>query len=336
MGSLWPEGHSPGPMILTITLHPALDKIVRTPRLRPNDAARVTIVMEYGGGKGNNVARALHRLGVPVLALGFQGGHIGEELMRRFAEEGIRTDFVSCRAPTRTSLMIIEEETGHTYSLYEPGQAVETDELERFRNRVLNRFPEGKMVLFCGTARTPELAALNAELIHAAQQRGLRCGVDSSGLALRESIRARPYLVKVNRDELSEWCECPLDDLSSQLQAMHELHQMGVSLVALSRGAEGLLITDGQTWLEGKLPMDKVINVMGCGDSLLAGMASALLDGLDLEGILRRGVACGAANTQVIGSGFIDPALVRQLEPRVDVQMIAFHSSQNTCESGRN
>ncbi len=314
-------------MILTITLHPALDKIVRTPRLRPNDSARVNIVMEYGGGKGNNVARALHRLGVPVLAMGFQGGHIGETLIQRFAEEGIRTDFLMCRAPTRTSLMIIEEETGHTYSFYEPGQVVEADERERFRNRVLNRLSSAKMVLFCGTARTPELAALNSELIHAAQQRGLRCGLDSSGLALREGIRARPYLVKVNREELSEFFDRSLDDLPAQLMAMHELNRMGISLIALSRGAEGLLITDGKVWLEGRLSMDGVINVMGCGDSLLAGVASAILEGLDLEGIVRRGVACGAANTQVIGSGFIDPALVRQLEHRVAVQAVHFPSS---------
>jgi 1-phosphofructokinase family hexose kinase len=310
-------------VILTVTIHPALDKVVRVPRLLPGDAVRASVEMVYGGGKGNNVARALNRLGIPVTATGFQGGYTGQSLIAKFAEEGIRVSFVTCRAPTRSSVMIIEEETMRTYSIYEPGQTVEADELENFRAHFYSLLEGVSLVLFCGSAQTPELAALYFELIHAAQKRGIHCALDSSGLALREGIKAKPYLLKVNHNELAELTGYPLTTLDNQINAMLEIHHNGIHLVALTRGQDGLLLTDGQTILAGTLRMNKVVNVMGCGDSLLAGMASVMLDRKDdLEMIVRRGVACGAANTQFIGAGFIDPLLVQQLESQVDVHRI--------------
>jgi len=309
-------------LILTVTIHPALDKIVRLPRLRSNDAVRARIEMVYGGGKGNNAARALSRLGMPVTATGFQGGYIGDLLIKQFAEEGVRTDFIICRAPTRTSLMVVEEETNQTYAIYEPGQIVEPDELEKFRNHFLYLLNNASLVLFCGSGQTPELAALHFELIEAAEKRGVPCGLDSSGSALREGVKARPHLLKVNRDELAELVGHPLTTRDDQVRAMLDMHNGGIQLVALSRGREGLLITDGKTCMEGLLIMENVVNVMGCGDSLLAGMASVMSRSGDLESITRKGVACGAANTQVIGAGFLDPGLVQQLEAQVDLRQI--------------
>lgn len=309
-------------MILTVTIHPALDKIIRLPRLRPNDAVRARIEMVYGGGKGNNAARALTRLGVPVIATGFQGGYTGDLLIQQFASEGVHTDFMICRAPTRTSLMIVEEETGQTYAIYEPGQKVEADELEKFRNHFIHLLDNAKLVLFCGSGQTSELAALHFDLIQSAEKRGIPCGLDSSGISLREGARAKPRLLKVNRDELAELVGHPLVSRQDQVQAMLEMHRSGIKWVALSRGREGLLVTDGSTCLEGVLVMENVVNVMGCGDSLLAGMASMMLENGNLESVARRGVACGAANTQVIGAGFIDPALVQQLEAQVILRKV--------------
>jgi fructose-1-phosphate kinase PfkB-like protein len=82
--------------ILTITLHPAIDKVVQTGRVIPNEISRIRVTMMYGGGKGNNVARALTRLDVPVIASGFQGRHSGEFITQELEKEGIRTDFVIC------------------------------------------------------------------------------------------------------------------------------------------------------------------------------------------------------------------------------------------------
>lgn len=309
---------------MTVTLHPALDKILRVQKLRSNDIARATIEMQYGGGKGNNAARALHNLGTDVIATGYQGGNIGEWIIEHFASEGVRTDFVRCAAGTRTSLMLIEEETNDTFAIYEPGQLVTAEEMELLKAHFITLLPHTSMALFCGSAQTPALAELVKELITLAEARGVKCALDGSGLALKEGVIAKPSLLKVNREELAELVEHPLTDETDQVKAMLEMRDRGISIVALTRGKGGLLITDGREFLEGILVMENVVNVMGCGDSTLAGMAKGISENASLEQIARLAVACGAANTQVIGAGFISPNLVQELTTQVSIRRLNF------------
>ena len=309
-------------MILTVTLHPALDKILRLQKLRSNDIARATVEMQYGGGKGNNAARALHALGAPVVATGYQGGNVGQWLIEVFASEGIRTDFVMTAAPTRTSLMLIEEATGDTFAIYEPGQAVTDGEIAQLREKFASLLPQAEMALFCGSAQTPALAALVKELINTAQAAGVPCALDGSGLALKEGVQAKPSLLKVNREELAELVDHPLHDEADQTQAMLEMRRRGIKIVALTRGKAGLLITDGQEFIEAMLVMDYVVNVMGCGDSTIAGMAMAITQKGSLEEVARLATACGAANTQVIGAGFISAHLVHSLKTSVSIRRL--------------
>ncbi|KPL82062.1 hypothetical protein SE15_13175 [Thermanaerothrix daxensis] len=309
-------------MILTVTFHPALDRILAAHQLRPDAVNRVQVVREYGGGKGNNVARALHRLGAPVLAFGFQGGWTGRIARRAFKREGVPTQFVSCRASTRISTLLIENATGHGYTLYEPGQAVSEKEMRKLKAQFLQLIGGFQIALFCGSAQSPALARLLADMISEAKQRGVVCVLDSSGQALREGIQAQPFMVKVNREELEEWLGETLETPAQLIEALLRVHRLGIALVAVTQGEDGLMVTDGKTLWQGSLKMNTVINVMGCGDSLLAGMTYALMNGLRLPEIVRWGVACGAANTQVLGAGFIHRADVEALLPQVQLTHI--------------
>jgi len=305
--------------VVTVTFHPALDKVLRVTRLRPNEVNRVRVEQLYAGGKGNNVARALTRLGVKVTAAGFQGGYTGEFCARSLEAEGIPTAFTTCRALTRTSQLLFETETQAVYPIYEPGQQVEPDEVEALLATVDGLLEPGGLCLLCGTALIPEAYA---RLVALAHERGTRCWVDSSGAALRHSLAARPDLVKVNAHELAEAVGYALNDGAAQRRALAEVHTGGVPIVGVSLGANGLLATDGQTVWHGSLSMSNVVNTVGCGDSLLAGLARATFQGAGLPEMVRWGVACGAANTQVVGAGFIERDMVEQLLPRVNVRLL--------------
>jgi len=308
--------------ILTVTPNPAVDKVLRVSQLKPGEATRATVQALYGGGKGNNAARALVRLGAAVIATGFQGGHTGALAIERLTAEGIQTEFVLCAEPTRTSLLIYEEASGAVYALYEPGQPVTAEEMAAVRERVQRLLPRVSWCLLCGSGQTDAVAALFGAIVAQARAYGVPCLLDSSGAALRAGIAATPFGVKVNLDELSEYVGYALTEPAAQLQALQDLHARGISLVALSRGPNGLLATDGVEAWEGMLVMERVVNVVGCGDSLLAGMAYALSQGADLPTVVRWGVACGAANTQVIGAGFIRREQVERLLPAVTLKRV--------------
>lgn len=308
--------------ILTVTLHPALDKVLVIQKLNPNGINRAQVALLYGGGKGNNSARALVRLGIPVISTGFQGGHIGEYAAEKLAAEGIQTAFVFCKAETRTSTLVQEEETGNTFALYEPGQTNDEAEIAELLATFDSLLDSVSLCLLCGSGQTPLLAPVYASMIRQAQAKGVRCLLDSSGEALRLGIDARPTMVKVNQEELSEYFHRPLGNLQDQLEAILELQSHGIQFVALSRGKEGMIATDGFKVWEAMLTMDRVINVVGCGDSLLAGVAKSLLNNEPLQECVRWGVACGTANTQVRGAGHIDNTLVNQILPMVQLRQI--------------
>ena len=308
--------------VLCVTLHPAIDKAVRVKRLVPDEIARATIAMIYGGGKGNNVARALTHLKVPVIATGYQGGYSGKFITGELRKEGIRTEFVECKADTRTSMLIQEDDTGYTYAIYEPGQKVEEDEIEALIQKFEQLLPETSLCLLCGSGQTDSLAKVYGRMITLAREKGVHSLIDSSGPALEYGIKAVPYMVKVNQHELGTYLGRALDNLEKQVDAILELQKIGIAFVALSRGPEGMIATDGKEVWSGKVEVKRVINTVGCGDSLLAGISKGLLDHMVLPDLIRWGISCGSANTQVRGAGFIEIETVCKLIDKAKITQL--------------
>ena len=90
-------------MILTVTINPCVDKSIFIDRLKVGGFNHGTEWSDVAGGKGNNAARVLKRLGVPVKALVLVGGATGkrmEQLLRD--EDGLDLALVWADSPTRT------------------------------------------------------------------------------------------------------------------------------------------------------------------------------------------------------------------------------------------
>lgn len=70
------------PLILTITLNPALDKLVAVPALRAGEANRVELLSTQPAGKGVDVAKVLRDMGGPGLRDRVPGRRGGQRLQR--------------------------------------------------------------------------------------------------------------------------------------------------------------------------------------------------------------------------------------------------------------
>jgi len=65
--------------VLAVALNAAIDTTLTIPEpLTPGETHKAKSVLKLPGGKGINVARALHTLGVPVRVTGLVGGPAGE------------------------------------------------------------------------------------------------------------------------------------------------------------------------------------------------------------------------------------------------------------------
>ena len=82
------------------------------------------------GGKGINVARALKRLEVPVVATGLAGGLTGTRIVEELTAEAILNDFVRIGDESRTSTAVVDPTASAYTEINEWGPHVEPEELE--------------------------------------------------------------------------------------------------------------------------------------------------------------------------------------------------------------
>jgi len=308
--------------VLTVTLHPALDRLIQVDRLSPGEPVSAETLMAYAGGKGINAARVLRRLGIHVLVTGFQGGKTGEICIDRLQIEGIQTSFIRCEQPTRITTVVYESRSGNFYPIYEPRQLVSQDEIESLMAHLEALIQKFDLCLLCGAGSGPGAERIYAWMIERAAEKQVPCLLDSSGASLTNGVKVRPFLVKINQQELAEIKGKPLNQIGEQVDALKTMVDLGVKIAAVSSAEKGMLATDGSRVIQGELVFDHIKNTIGCGDAMLAGMAVAVLRKYPIEEVVRWGVSCGSVNTQNLGAGFIDPELVHTCLPQVDVQRV--------------
>ena len=122
--------------------------------------------------------------------------------------------------------------------------------------------------------------------------------LDASGTGLISGIKAKPYLIKPNQQELEDIIGRTLPDEQSIVDAARAIIDQGVQWVYVSRGHKGAIaVSEKLAFAAYVNPMPgKIVSKIGCGDAMVAGLAVATLGGLDLNETLKSGVACGTAN----------------------------------------
>src|SRR3989442_14519660 len=90
-------------MIVTVTMNAAIDRTLTVPNFQRGHRHRASQGLTLAGGKGINVARALKRLEVPVVATGLAGGRTGTRIVEGLTAQATLNDFVRIVDESRTS-----------------------------------------------------------------------------------------------------------------------------------------------------------------------------------------------------------------------------------------
>ena len=118
-----------------------------------------------------------------------------------------------------------------------------------------------------------------------------RCILDAEGERLALGVEAKPYLIKPNRFELETMVGRELRSLADVRDAALKYIDRGVSVAAVSLGADGALITDGAETLFAPRLAVEVKSTVGAGDAMVAGLACGVIGDCGLEEMFRMGVA---------------------------------------------
>ncbi|WP_320784389.1 1-phosphofructokinase family hexose kinase [Streptomyces sp. CRN 30] len=303
-------------MILTVTLNTALDITYRVPGLRPHSSHRVTEVTERPGGKGLNVARVLAALGHEVTVTGFTGGPTGRAVQDGLtAVSGVVDALLPVGGATRRTIAVVDDRTGDTTQLNEPGPTVTPAEWNAFQEAYEDLLPGVSAVALCGSLPPGVPVGAYAGLVRTARTAGVPVLLDTSGEPLRRAVAARPDLIKPNADELAE-----LTGSHEPLRATQDARRRGARSVVASLGAEGLLAVTPEGRWRAAPPARVRGNPTGAGDSAVAGLLSGLAEKLPWPDRLSRAVALSAATVLSPVAGEYDHRAYEELLGRVEVR----------------
>jgi tagatose 6-phosphate kinase len=308
-------------MILIVCLNLAVDRTIEIDCLGLGHVHRSHSGRREAGSKGVNVARVLKTLGVPCVLTGFLGGPAGQFIGQALDKESIACAPCPIQNESRSCYILIETRTARQTVVNELGPRISPDEMERLVTTFRGLLSEAELVLFSGSLPPGVPDETYARLIALTQEGGKRALLDSSGAALRYAIDARPFLVKVNDAEGAALLGRSINDLAAAAEAGRALCSGNTSLVMITLGAKGAILTSKQEGYVFTAPDVSVKNSVGSGDAAFAGLAAGLVRGLSTHEIGVLAVAAGAANA-LHGGGHCTLEEITELQARVGFRRI--------------
>lgn len=311
-------------MIYTITLNPALDHFIEVDDLAVDDANRVKAECLYAGGKGIDVSRALRHLGSDSMALGFIGGHNGNIMVDLLKAEGVNCYFTPISQETRRNIIICSgtERSRTQTMLNAPGPTVTPVEWRAFLTHLRLLDLREAYVVVSGSLPRGVPAGAYYQIITLAQQLGAKAILDADGPCLREGLRAKPFTIKPNLNELRRAIGKPLRTEAEIVAAARALNRTGVTVVIVSRGRRGLLLVHDDGCIRAAPPPVKVRSTVGAGDSAAAGFVFGHAGGKSLEECARFAAAAGTAATLAPGNQLCSLKDTLRLVPRIKVHAV--------------
>ena len=310
-------------MIVTVTLNAALDRTLTVPNFQRDHRHRASQVLTLAGGKGINIARALKRLDVPVVATGLAGGRTGTRIVEELTAEAILNDFVRIGEDSRTSTAVVDPMESSYTEINEWGPRVEPEELDMLLEKLHYLARGADFVVFAGSLPRGVAESFYAEAIRDLNRRDVLVVLDTEGEPLRLGVEAEPYLVSPNQREAEHVVGQELEEPEDFLMALDAIAELGARNVHITvdTGCFGLLREDRRiTRYRAVAPALEPVSAVGAGDVLLAQFLAAKLAGKPGDEALRLAVAAGAASTLEVGAGRFEPRDANRLAGGVELE----------------
>ena len=287
-------------MIVTVTPGSMVGHFLRLPSSSLPAAVSLDKAVTVATGKGTNVSRTVRDFGVPTLALGCIGGFTGRRFVKLLEDEGIPFHGVEADGETRTGIFIMAPDGTLIQEIADERFCAGPETEENLLALVRTNLSGARFAVCAGKLLPGFSDEFLPKLIRACQRAGVRCLIDARGPFLKRVLHDRPFMIKPNEQELSDFAGEPLPHdpgaLAAYCRERFDVCGRGPEHVLLSLGPRGVvLVTPGEAWHVG-VGQAVAGNAIGCGDTLVGGVLSSLVEGYALVEAVRRGVAAATAN----------------------------------------
>jgi len=301
-------------MIVTVTLNPSVDYVVRVEALHLGKLNRTEDTAYFAGGKGINVSQVLHELGTSSVATGFIGGFSGRFIEDSLAHKSIISKFVQVEEPTRINIKLkTQEET----EINGAGPSIHENHLTALLDS-LDEYGEGDTLVLAGSIPSSLSSSLYGTLTEKASSRGMKVVIDAEKALLEPALTSPLYFIKPNHHELGEYFDVVIDSVEDAVLYGQKLLDYDIENIMISMAGKGaVLITQDEIYLA-EVPKGVVKNSVGAGDSSVAGFLAGKDKGLSTEEAFRLSVATGSATA--FSEGLAEKQFIEELVPQVTIQ----------------
>ena len=306
-------------MILTVTANPAIDRVYFVKDFVMGEVRRPISMTYSAGGKGLNVARVAKILNAEVGAMGFVGGYNGEFIKSEVEKLGIINEFTQICGETRNCINI-SDENGVSGEILEQGPVISNEAAECFLKEFEKNIDKYDIIAVSGSLPKGLGSEFYCKMIRSAKEKNKKIIVDTGGKTLSDVIEAKPYMIKPNKYELSEYLGKEIESFSDVEDALKALKAKGIEVPLISLGKDGAMAyIDGKIY-KYSIPDISVKNTVGSGDSTIAGIVTGLDNEMTAVDSIRLGMAAGMANTQFEQTGLVSQELVEKYYKEIIVK----------------
>ncbi|WP_422445480.1 1-phosphofructokinase family hexose kinase [Thermoanaerobacterium sp. DL9XJH110] len=307
-------------MICTVTLNPALDRIMILDEINYGENTRIKQQEIDVGGKGTHVAAVLSDLGIETVATGIMGSIGGEKLCELLEKRRVKCDFIWVESlEVRTSYIIVLLKDKKHFMITERGSEVNRKDIALLYEKIDKLSKSTDYMVFSGGVGPGFDKNVYRELIAISKSNGAKTVLDASGEYLREGAKSTPNFLKINCKEFSELVGHEMTDETDIVKNAKNLIEGGVEVVAITLGKDGSIVLTENEVIKIFLPHIEVVNTVGCGDIYLAGALYKMKMGKSTEECFTFAAALSASKALLYRTSEFDPATVKRLEKSVNI-----------------
>lgn len=305
-------------MITVLTMNPSIDRSYVLNDFITGKVQRAKSVIATAGGKGLNVSRVANCLGGKVCCLGFLGDFTGDFIKKEIEAEGLINHFTSIQGTTRIC-MNFRDKNGISTEVLEGGPEITPEEINQFEQELHKALRNTKILVASGSLAQGLPKDYYGKIAKICSKNNIKFILDSSGESLRLAIKDRPFLIKPNEEELKYLTGVSVKTDEDVFLASSKVLEMGAENVCVSLGKRGMMLNGSLGRFIVNIPTVEAVNTVGCGDSLVAGLAYALHEDYNILNMFKFANGCGISNALHKGVGQIEPMQVEKFSKQVTV-----------------
>ena len=289
-------------MIYTVTLNPSLDLYIHEGDYTYGGTGRIDEEELRAGGKGINVSFVLKNLGHKSVALGFTAGFTGDEIERQLRASGLDTDLIKAsEGNSRVNIKFLDHEGSE---LNAAGPKPDDPSINALLEKIA-LLDNGDVLILSGSLPRGLDSGFYSRILEITKHKSICTVLDTSGEALRVSLKAKPFLIKPNLSEAANICgidipklnrHMSLEDIKMIHSCTQTLKRSGAVNVLISCGAAGaFFLAEDNSAYYAEAPEGIAVNTVGAGDSMTAAFVASKIEGHTLYDSFKFAVAAGSA-----------------------------------------